>query len=172
MNTSFESKINRIGLAMQIIAIVMILLTVINCVATIIFETQYQGTTDVAGLVFTQKFISKPWLFIIMDVLICIFNIAAYLFLIRAAVEYRHCETPFSEETMRRTKRFAIMMLISVSMELIVTCINTILLRRVFLIELTPILSASVAFAALLMLLLTNIFRHGMQLQKEVDETL
>jgi len=172
MNTSFQSKINRIGLAMQIIAIVMIILTVINCVATIVFETQYQGTTYVAGLLFTQKFISRPWLFITMDVLICIFNTAAYLFLIRAAVEYRRCETPFSEETMRRTKRFAVMTLISVSVELIGTCINTILLRRVFLIELAPILSASVAFAALLMLLLTNVFRHGMQLQKEVDETL
>lgn len=172
MNTSFQSKINRIGLAMQVIAIVMILLTVINCVATIVFETQYQDTTDVAGLSFTQKFLSKPGLFITMDVLVCIFNIAAYLFLIRAAVEYRRCETPFSAETMRRTKRFAIMTLISVSVELIGTCINTILLRRVFLIELAPILSASVAFAALLMLLLTNIFHHGMQLQKEVDETL
>lgn len=175
MNQSTQStkiKINQIGHAMQIIAIVMIILTVLNFSSTVVYETQYQKSSSEISSLVSARLYATPWFSLITNGLICLFNIVAYVFLVRAAVEFRRCETPFAEETLRRTNLFAIMMIVGAGAEFVVTCVTIILSRSIGLLYFAPILALPVVFAALVMLFLTNVFRHGAALQKEVDETL
>ena len=172
MDYSTKEKMNRIGHIMQIIAIVMIILTILNFSATVIYETQYQKSSSGIGNLVSARIYATPWFSVITNGLICLFNVVAYVFLMRAAIAYRYCETPFAEETLRRTNLFAILMIVSAGAEFIVTCVTIILSRTIDLLQIAPILALPVVFSALVMLFLTNVFRHGMQLQKESDETL
>lgn len=113
----------------------------------------------------------------------CAVLLVVFVFLLRLSDAFRRCDTPFCDEVVKRMTVFAWVLLggavVSGVAEAIV---NSLLARNLDLeFSLNPAgmdtglhvsMNFTPIFIALIVLFLTMIFRYGVQLQKEADETL
>ena len=113
----------------------------------------------------------------------CATLLVVFIFLKRLCDGFRHCDTPFSDDVIKRMTVFAWVLLIgSVVSSGAEAVVNSLLNRSLDLsfslnpTGVNPGFEVSFSFApiiiALIVLFLTMIFRYGSQLQKEADETL
>lgn len=113
----------------------------------------------------------------------CAALLVIFVFLKRLSDGFRHCDTPFSDDVIRRMTVFAWVMVGGAALMSAAESIGNSLIHRSldlsFSVNPTGIsngIQLSFSFApiliALLVLFLTIIFRYGAQLQKEADETL
>ena len=113
----------------------------------------------------------------------CAALLVVFIFLKRLSDAFRHCDTPFSDDVIRRMSVFAWVLMGGAVLSSVAEAIGNAMIRRS--IDLSFALNPSgmntgldVSFhfgpilIALLVLFLTVIFRYGAQLQKEADETL
>ena len=180
-----KAKAKRTGLVMQIITIAMVLLIGISCVASILYETSY---AEVTLTISDQAMGRNPlplWISIISSGLLCVLGIVACVFQMRVASGYRN-GTPFAEDTLRRTNRFAKVLLLCTGAAAVVKIIFSILSKPYHIMDniynvttgnifgalYSAVLILVPFFAGLIMLFLTKVFRRGAQLQTEGDETL
>ena len=113
----------------------------------------------------------------------CAALLVVFIFLKRLCDAFRHCDTPFSDDVIRRMNVFAWVLMGGAVISSVAEAIGNAMIRRSIDLSfaLNPEgmntgLDVSFHFApiliALLVLFLTVIFRYGAQLQKEADETL
>ena len=109
--------------------------------------------------------------------------LVVFVFLKRLFDGFRHCDSPFSDDVIRRMTVFSWVLLGSAVLMSVAESIGNSLINRSidlsFTLNPTGVNSGfefSFSFApiliALLILFLTMIFRYGAKLQKEADETL
>ena len=113
----------------------------------------------------------------------CAMLLVVFIFLKRLCDGFRKCDTPFSDDVIRRMSVFAWVLVGGAVVSSIAEAIGNALINRSLDLSfsLNPAgmsngLEVSFSFApiiiALIVLFLTMIFRYGAQLQKEADETL
>jgi len=182
MNTSIKKKINGLGRAGQIITTVLIILVSIfggwllfyaglyfpKKIIDALSNSDYEAISRIASTFFGADFPSE----------LCV--VGGLLFILvslkRLANALRVCDTPFSDTVMRRLNGYAWTRLICMTVIIV-----AVLVKKIFPLPLTlpPIVivmyacafGVSVLFSVVILLLMRT-FRHGAQLQKEVDETL
>ena len=180
-----KTKTGRIGLAMQIITIAMVLLTGISCVASILFETGYPDATQTISWLTMGRNPLPSWISILSNGLLCMFGIVSCMFQMRVASGFRS-ETSNTEDTLRRINLFAKVLLLCTGAAAVVKIIFSILSRpynltntilgittgNIFGALYSAALILLPFFAGLVMLFLTKVFRRGAQLPEESDKTL
>lgn len=180
-----KAKAKRTGLVMQIITIAMVLLTGISCAASILYETGYAEVTQTISGQTMGRNLLPSWISILSNGLLCVLGIVACVFQMRLASGFRR-ETPDTEDTLRRTNRFAKVLLLCTGAAAVVKIIFSILYKPYHIMDYvlnvttgnifgalySAVLILVPFFSGLIMLFLTKVFRRGAQLQEEADETL
>ena len=185
MNTSIQKRIHGIGHAVQVVATILIVLAVLRFLSSAYYLIQtiadaelwsdnLQGWKDaITG--YAGSILSAPAMIIVL------------VFLKRIAEKFRYCETPFTDDIVRRMTVFAWVLLGYAFFAGLVGAATTFLkdystmqqYETSFAFSDT-ITNTAVAlllptawhFSALIVLFLTLVFKHGAELQKESDETL
>lgn len=187
MNTSIKTKVNRLGRAGQIIAILLIVSAVIssifwtaNTVDTALRLIRYSKPEGDVWIDASDSF-QNIYLLVtqITATLAGYLSIVVYAFLLRTANGFRHCDSPFEDGVIRRMRVFAWGLLaVSALTMLLYNVPNLVVSLRYpsalsVLDSISNLILPSFALSiALFVLFLVRIFRYGAQLQKESDETL
>lgn len=180
MNESIKKKINGLGRAGQIITTILIVLVsayggwlllyvrvfsgrFINS----LIASDYEALSKTASAFFGADFLSA--LFVAGGLLLILISLK------RLANALRICDTPFSDTVMRRLNGYAWTRLICMAVIFVAVLVKKVLpfslTRPSVIVMYACAFGVSVLFSVVI-LLLTRTFRHGAQLQKEVDETL
>jgi len=191
MNTLVKMKVNRLGRIGQIIAFLMILSAIISVFSGISALIQHiQNAREYAEVLesleepvmdltdHTQEFYNLVNL--IGGLVQSVLTLVLYIFLMRVAEGFRWCDSPFEDGVIRRMTVFAwILLAYSIVAPLIFTMPNLIRGIRdhyetIYLLDSIRhiILPTFTLAVALFVMFLVRIFRHGAELQQEVDETL
>jgi len=185
MNTSIKKKINGIGHAVQVVATILIVLAALMFLYSVydlildithaeLWSDNLQGwinaITEHAG-----KIITAPAMIIVL------------VFLKRIAESFRYCETPFTDDIVRRMTVFAWVLLGYAVFAGVAGAATTFFKDYFTMLQygtsfafpdaITEAVKALLSpnsghFSALVVLFLTLVFKHGAELQKESDETL
>ena len=191
MNTLVKSKVNRLGRIGQIVAFLMILSAMISLVTGVKALVQIiQSMREYTEMLETIEgpvtdLTDRSWEFYnllnaIGSVVQSVLTVVVYLFLMRVAEGFRWCDSPFADGVIRRMTVFAwVLLAYSIVAPLLFTVPNLIRAIRehyetVYLLDsIRVIVLPSFTLAvSLFVLFLVRIFRHGAELQREVDETL
>lgn len=181
MNESIRKKINGLGRAGQIITTILIVLVsayggwLLLYVSVFsrrfinsLIASDYEALSKTASAFFGADFLST--IFVAGGLLLILISLK------RLANALRVCDTPFSDTVMRRLNGYAWTRLICMAVIFV-----AVLVKKIFPFPLTRPSIVIVMYActfvvsvlfSVIILLLTRTFRHGAQLQKEVDETL
>ena len=173
MENNIKQKVNRIGLVGQILSIVMIVgsIATIGFIAYrsyIAFQTNFSTWFDLI-----EYYMSE-----LLSYISSALSIVVYILMFRMSAGFRHCDSPFEDNVIRRMKRFAWSLLI-LSFVIVLSHIpqlywglhyqNGIDIAYAVITFVVPSLWT---FIALSVLFLTKIFSYGAQLQQQADETL
>ena len=191
MNTSVKSKVNRLGRIGQIVTVLLIISAIISLVVQIDLmaecNRQMQGGIEVIESmgVEVEEVTVLPAddgarLSQIIGVGQLAGSLIVYGFLMWVAAGFRRCDSPFEEGVIRRMNVFAwVLLVFSVLTQIayaLPELIQTVQMRlgSLYLLDaLQRMILPSFSLAvALFVLFLVRVFRHGAELQREVDETL
>ena len=180
MNTSIKTKINRLGRIGKIISILLIVATIIRLFLYIpamlsIFRSAFASSALTAG--------EYSVLINFLSLLITgAATIVTFIFMMRLANEFQHCDTPFTTSAIRKMTVFAwILFGIAILSNIASVILNVVAYSHLQMLNSASILTLLISkllspdfsvFAALALLFLTKVFHHGAELQKESDETL
>lgn len=174
MERSIKQKVNRIGLVGQIVSFILILESILTIAYTgyrtyIVLQGSFSSTGDMIEFILSE----------VISYASSILSIAAFFFMQRMATGFRHCDSPFEDDVIRRMKKFAWSLLawsVVKSLQNLPALwwylYNPREIVHVIYIVFTIVVPQLWSIIALSVLFLTKIFRYGADLQKQADETL
>ena len=180
MNTSTKTKINRLGRIGKIISILLIVATIIKLILSLPAMLSIVGSASAFSALTAGEY---SVLINFLSVLITgAATIVTFIFLMKLANEFQHCDTPFTTNAIRKMTVFAWVLLgIAILSNIASIVLNVVSYSHFQMLNSGSILTLLISkllspdfsvLAALALLFLTKIFRYGAELQKESDETL
>lgn len=182
MNDAIKKKINGLGRAGQIITTILLVFVSFTCATMLLAETRFllQLFRNLLKLDFAavSQQVSSDGADILNTFLTSLSGIGSlitFISLRKLSGKIRVCETPFSDAVMHDLSVYAWIRLVCMTVTSGLYVVRCLLDIEPFytdgLVLYVIRLAISVLFSVIV-LLLTKIFRHGAQLQKEIDETL
>jgi len=191
MNTLVKMKVNRLGRIGQIITVLLIISVVISLAVQVsalvehirilqgnaaLLQPVEEGVEEVTIIPSDDGYMHS----LIYGVAQLTGSLICYGFLMRVAAGFSRCDSPFEDGVIRRMSVFAWVLLIhSIVMQIayglphLVEAMRDNVSNLYLLDALRNLLLPSFSLAvALFVMFLVRIFRHGAELQQEVDETL
>lgn len=182
MNESIRKKINGLGRAGQIITTILIVFVSFACASMLLSETRFLlqlfGNLLKLDYAAVSQQISSDGADVLNTFLTSFSGVGSlitFISLRKLSNEIRVCETPFSDAVMHSLSSFVWIRLVCMTVTsglYIVRCLLNIEPFSTDGLVMYIIRFAISILFSVFMLLLTRIFRHGAQLQKEIDEML